>query len=211
MRQNLETRRLPFGRQQGSQCASRLFRAIYVAAATAGVAGCSSTPRAAQHVSTGGKRHRTGKCRKPAPRLGSRDRSPTDVYTRIARGALTCWFGAAGPLKGTHIYHAEAAPASQGDKPRSISSSRIRPHLIRGRNAPIASSSHRATAKPRSRSRTSRSPSPSPRKCGTMSIAGLRTTAAAETHPRRPAGRQNPEAHPPKAAIQLNPANQQSA
>lgn len=40
--------------------------------------------------------------------------TPTEVYTRVARGALTCWFGAAGPLKGTHIYHAEAAPASQG-------------------------------------------------------------------------------------------------
>ena len=40
--------------------------------------------------------------------------TPTEVYTRVARGALTCWFGAAGPLKGTHIYHAEAAPISQG-------------------------------------------------------------------------------------------------
>lgn len=40
--------------------------------------------------------------------------SPTDVYTRIARGALTCWFGAAGPLKSQYIYHADAQPASQG-------------------------------------------------------------------------------------------------
>lgn len=42
--------------------------------------------------------------------------SPTEVYTRIARGVLTCWFGAAGPLKSTHIYHAEADPASKGGK-----------------------------------------------------------------------------------------------
>jgi hypothetical protein len=42
--------------------------------------------------------------------------SPTDVYTRIARGVLTCWFGAAGPLKTTHIYHAAADPASKGGK-----------------------------------------------------------------------------------------------
>lgn len=40
--------------------------------------------------------------------------TPTEVYTRIARGAVTCWFGATGPLKGRHIYHAEAQPQSKG-------------------------------------------------------------------------------------------------
>lgn len=40
--------------------------------------------------------------------------TPTEVYTRIARGVLTCWFGADGPLKSRYIYHAEAAPAHQG-------------------------------------------------------------------------------------------------
>lgn len=40
--------------------------------------------------------------------------TPTEVYTRIARGVLTCWFGAAGPLKGGYIYHADAEPASKG-------------------------------------------------------------------------------------------------
>jgi hypothetical protein len=40
--------------------------------------------------------------------------SPTEVYTRVARGVLTCWFGAAGPLKAGYIYHAEAEPASKG-------------------------------------------------------------------------------------------------
>ena len=29
--------------------------------------------------------------------------TPTEVYTRIARGVLTCWFGAAGPLKKAYI------------------------------------------------------------------------------------------------------------
>jgi hypothetical protein len=38
----------------------------------------------------------------------------TEVYTRIARGVLTCWFGAEGPLKASYIYHAEAEPASKG-------------------------------------------------------------------------------------------------
>ncbi|MDQ8700152.1 hypothetical protein [Hyphomicrobium sp. LHD-15] len=40
--------------------------------------------------------------------------TPTEVYTRIARGVLTCWFGAAGPLKAEYIYHADAEPASKG-------------------------------------------------------------------------------------------------
>lgn len=40
--------------------------------------------------------------------------TPTEVYTRIARGAVTCWFGATGPLKGRHIYHADAQPQSKG-------------------------------------------------------------------------------------------------
>lgn len=42
--------------------------------------------------------------------------TPTDVYTRIARGVLTCWFGADGPMKSSYIYHAEADPASKGGR-----------------------------------------------------------------------------------------------
>lgn len=40
--------------------------------------------------------------------------SPTEVYTSIARGVLTCWFGATGPLKQDYIYHADADPPSKG-------------------------------------------------------------------------------------------------
>lgn len=40
--------------------------------------------------------------------------TPTELYTRIARGSVTCWFGASGPLKGRHIYHADAEPESKG-------------------------------------------------------------------------------------------------
>jgi hypothetical protein len=42
--------------------------------------------------------------------------SPIEVYTRVSRGALTCWFGASGPLKGTYIYHGEADPPSRGSR-----------------------------------------------------------------------------------------------
>lgn len=38
----------------------------------------------------------------------------SDVYTRIARGAMACWFGADGALKGSHIFHAEVDPPSRG-------------------------------------------------------------------------------------------------
>jgi hypothetical protein len=38
----------------------------------------------------------------------------TDVYVRIARGALGCWFAANGRLKETHIFYAEAAPSASG-------------------------------------------------------------------------------------------------
>lgn len=40
--------------------------------------------------------------------------TPTEVYALVARGALGCWLGANGPLKATHVFHADAAPPSQG-------------------------------------------------------------------------------------------------
>jgi hypothetical protein len=40
--------------------------------------------------------------------------TPTEVYERVARAALVCWFGAHGPLKKTHIFNAEAAPPTKG-------------------------------------------------------------------------------------------------
>lgn len=52
--------------------------------------------------------------------------SPTDVYTRVARGALTCWFGASGPLKGPYIYHADAEPPSKGGRAEIVIRARDR-------------------------------------------------------------------------------------
>lgn len=34
----------------------------------------------------------------------------------VARGALGCWFAANGPLKATHVFHADAAPPSRGGR-----------------------------------------------------------------------------------------------
>ncbi|MCH9806609.1 MAG: hypothetical protein K0U74_02650 [Alphaproteobacteria bacterium] len=42
----------------------------------------------------------------------------TEVYTRVARGALTCWMGAHGSLKGTHLFQAEAQPRAKGGAAR---------------------------------------------------------------------------------------------
>ncbi len=42
--------------------------------------------------------------------------TPTTIYTRVARGALTCWFGGHGPLKKTHRFHAQADPPQQGGR-----------------------------------------------------------------------------------------------
>lgn len=42
--------------------------------------------------------------------------TPTEVYERIARGAIACWFGTGGPLKREYVYDAEAAPPSQGGR-----------------------------------------------------------------------------------------------
>ena len=45
-----------------------------------------------------------------APVVGA----PTEVYERVGRGAMACWFGTSGPLKANYIYHAEAQSAAQG-------------------------------------------------------------------------------------------------
>lgn len=40
----------------------------------------------------------------------------TEIYSRVARGANSCWFGGSGPLKADYIYHAEADAPSRGGK-----------------------------------------------------------------------------------------------
>jgi hypothetical protein len=40
--------------------------------------------------------------------------TPTEAYEIVARGVLGCWFGAAGPLKPSHVFHAEAEPPAAG-------------------------------------------------------------------------------------------------
>ena len=42
--------------------------------------------------------------------------APTTVYAVIAQKALACWMGPKGPLKGTHIFHADAASPTTGGR-----------------------------------------------------------------------------------------------
>jgi hypothetical protein len=40
--------------------------------------------------------------------------TPTQIYTRVARGAQICWFGGNGALKSKYIFYADAEPPSKG-------------------------------------------------------------------------------------------------
>jgi hypothetical protein len=40
--------------------------------------------------------------------------APIEVYARVARGALKCWFGPEGSLKKTHVFHAKADSPTDG-------------------------------------------------------------------------------------------------
>ncbi len=44
------------------------------------------------------------------------DNAPTVVYAAVAQKALVCWTGAKGPLKTTHIFHADAASPTSGGR-----------------------------------------------------------------------------------------------
>jgi hypothetical protein len=46
--------------------------------------------------------------------------SATDLYARIASGAMSCWFDANGPLKKEYIFHATADAPSRGGKARIV-------------------------------------------------------------------------------------------
>ena len=64
---------------------------------------------------------------------------PVEIYSRIARGALRCWFGTEGSLKKSHVFHADVAPVAantgaeiaiyerdkSGQTPRAIRAYRI--------------------------------------------------------------------------------------
>jgi hypothetical protein len=44
--------------------------------------------------------------------VAAHSEEPSEIYTRIARGAMACWFGTSGPLKQAYVFHADVAPPS---------------------------------------------------------------------------------------------------
>ena len=52
----------------------------------------------------------------PAPDALVVNTPPTTVYSNIAQKALACWMGPKGPLKGSHIFHADAASPTAGGR-----------------------------------------------------------------------------------------------
>lgn len=62
--------------------------------------------------------------------------APTETYALLARGVRTCWFGAGGPLKDSHVFHADAAPPSSGGQAEIVLHERdATAHLMRGARA----------------------------------------------------------------------------
>lgn len=52
--------------------------------------------------------------------VGGQGGSATDIYSRVASGAMKCWFAVGAPLKSDFVYHATAAPASRGGKAQIV-------------------------------------------------------------------------------------------
>lgn len=52
----------------------------------------------------------------PAPDALIASNPPTTVYAEIAQKALSCWMGPKGPLKASHIFHADAASPTTGGR-----------------------------------------------------------------------------------------------
>jgi hypothetical protein len=88
-------------------------RTLLVLAAAAPLAGCSagapSLPSVAAMPDVAAITPKLVPADAPRP-VGA----PTEIYTRVARGILTCWFGPSGPLKPGYIYFADADPPSKG-------------------------------------------------------------------------------------------------
>lgn len=40
--------------------------------------------------------------------------TPADIYVMVARGAMSCWFSPAGPLRRSHVFTADVDPPARG-------------------------------------------------------------------------------------------------
>ena len=99
---------------------SRRWQAVIVMLAPAALAGCGQTlslpppPTTASPSETKSTPPPIGRDMPASDYKFTAAGQPVDIYTLVARGALTCWFGLDGPLKPTHVFTAEAAPPANG-------------------------------------------------------------------------------------------------
>ena len=90
--------------------ARRQLRASLATLLTATVAACSGSPLTLPPVTAS-----LGPAEPAATPVSIPSATaPVEIYSRIARGALRCWFGPEGSLKKTHVFHGKADPAASG-------------------------------------------------------------------------------------------------
>ena len=85
----------------------RILGRTYVAAMATVLHGCSPGPSSALSSTL------TAAALPPADTVTANS-PPTTVYATVAQKALSCWMGPKGPLKASHIFHAEAASPTTG-------------------------------------------------------------------------------------------------
>ncbi|HJZ32357.1 MAG TPA: hypothetical protein VKF35_14675 [Hyphomicrobiaceae bacterium] len=96
-----------------------LGRLLLAMAAAGSLAGCASATLPSLAGAPGAPAP-LGDVARPAPPANAFETTfmvpgtPTAIYTLVARGALSCWVGASGPLHQTHVFAAAAAPPSAG-------------------------------------------------------------------------------------------------
>ncbi|MBS0242808.1 MAG: hypothetical protein JSS20_11575 [Proteobacteria bacterium] len=100
--------------------------AFVLAMLAASLGGCSLTPQSLKTLASASmvapeaaaNAHEpspTASIATPSPEIATASpESPAEVYSRIARGALRCWFAPGSALKKTHVFNAKADPASAG-------------------------------------------------------------------------------------------------
>lgn len=116
-------------------CSSKALLALAVAIALSGCAGgggaqlptlglpTAPSVEAASQPATTPPPSAPGAAQQPGnviDQTGGRGGSATDIYSRLASGAMKCWFAVGGPLKTDYVYHATAAPASRGGKAQIV-------------------------------------------------------------------------------------------
>jgi hypothetical protein len=84
----------------------RMIASAAAVAAALGMSGCSGSSLKLPPM--------TAALEVPVTPVSASNDPPVEVYARVARGALKCWFGPEGSLKKTHAFHAKADPASLG-------------------------------------------------------------------------------------------------